>query len=217
MRTVRWMTSGLALVALLPAVGAAQSSRLFKDSWFWGAKFGVMSYSTAAQKNSTAAAIGGEWLITRSRGALYVAGEQAFFTGMSAVQDNGTASAAYRVAIKDMRRYTAAALAFPVVWGGIRPYAGVGFSLNMIQHAALADPVPDTTQESVVNQRIHDQMDRVSFITMAGVQMQYRRVSLFGQVTLMPAKENFLLNGRSTYMLEGGVRYNFGTSIEKVQ
>ncbi|HEX6535110.1 MAG TPA: hypothetical protein VF041_10955 [Gemmatimonadaceae bacterium] len=217
MRTVRWMTSGLALVALMPAVGAAQSSRLFKDSWFWGAKFGIMSYSTAAEKNSTAAAVGAEWLITRSRGALYVGGEQAFFTGTSAVQDNGYTTSAYRVAIKDMRRFTAAALAFPVAWGGFRPYAGVGFSLNMIQHAALMDSVADPAQQEVVNARINDQMDRVSFITMAGLQAQYRRVSLFGQVTLMPAKENFLLNGRSTYLLEGGMRFNFGTSIEKVE
>ncbi|HEU4643101.1 MAG TPA: hypothetical protein VFS44_11650 [Gemmatimonadaceae bacterium] len=215
MRTVRWLASGLALVALLPAVGAAQSSRLFKNSWFWGAKVGLMSYSTAAQKNSTAASIGAEWLITRSRGALYVAGEQAFFDATSAVQDNASAPNAYRVSIKDMRRYTAAALAFPVAWGTLRPYAGVGFSLNLIQHATLADPVADTAQLVVVQNRIANQKDRIAFITMAGVQAQYRRVSLFGQLTYMPAKENFLLNGRTTYMLESGVRYNFGSSVDQ--
>lgn len=214
MRTVRWMASGLALLMLLPAVGAAQSSRLFQDSWFWGAKFGVMSYSTAAQKNSTAAAIGAEWLITRSSGALYIAGEQSFFNATSAVQDNASVPNTYRVAIKDMRRYTAAALAFPVAWGTLRPYGGAGFSLNLIQHADLADPVADTTQSAVVSQRIADQKDRISFITMAGLQAQYRRVSLFGQLTFMPAKENFLLNGRATYLLETGVRYNFGTSVD---
>lgn len=215
MRTVRWLTSGLALVALFPAVGAAQSSRLFKNSWFWGAKLGLMSYSTAAQSNSTAATVGAEWLITRTHGALYVAGEQAFFSATSAVMDNGISPTAYRVAIKDMRRYTVAALAFPVAWGTVRPYAGVGFSMNLIQNASLQDPVADTTQQAVVESRIADQKDRIAFITMAGVQAQYRRVSLFGQITYMPAKENFLLNGRATYMLETGVRYNVGSSIDQ--
>ena len=34
MRTVRWMSSVLALVALTPVVSAAQSNRLFKDALF---------------------------------------------------------------------------------------------------------------------------------------------------------------------------------------
>jgi len=31
----------------------------------------------------------------------------------------------------------------------------------------------------------------------------------------MPSAANFLLNGRSTYMLEGGIRYNVGSSIDR--
>ena len=34
MRTVRWMSSVLALVALTPVVSAAQSNRLFENAWF---------------------------------------------------------------------------------------------------------------------------------------------------------------------------------------
>ena len=47
MRTVRWLASGLALIALLPSASAAQQGRLFRDSWFWGANAGVMNFSTA--------------------------------------------------------------------------------------------------------------------------------------------------------------------------
>src|ERR671939_545991 len=107
MRTVRWMTSGLALVALLPAVGAAQSTRHFNDSWFWGAKFGLMNFATTP-------------------GGLYVSAEQAFFDKPSSVQDN--AGNSYAVAIKDMRRFSVAPLAFPAAYGALHPYAGVGFS-----------------------------------------------------------------------------------------
>lgn len=213
MRTVRLLTSGLALAALVPSLGAAQSSRLFENSWFWGAKGGVMSFSTQADGNTAAPLVGAEWLITRTHGALYISGDQAFFNATSSVQDR--VGQQYRVAMRDMRRYTAAALAFPVAWGTVRPYGGVGFSLNNIQRTSLIDtPASDSSTLDVLSQ-IDRQKDRVSFITMAGIQAQYQRISLFGQVTYMPAKSAFLLNGRSTYILEAGVRYNFSSSRER--
>ncbi len=216
MRTVRWLTSGLALAALVPSLGAAQqsSSRLFENSWFWGAKGGVMSFETEADGNTAAPLVGVEWLITRTHGALYISGDQAFFNATSSVNDRY--GQAYRVKIRDMRRYTAAALAFPWTWGTVRPYGGVGFSLNNIQRTSLIDmPATDTSIADVAVQLDH-QKDRTSFITMAGIQGQYQRVSLFGQVTYMPAKADFLLNGRSTYILEAGIRYNFGASKERL-
>jgi hypothetical protein len=76
-------------------------------------------------------------------------------------------------------------------------------------------PATDTSIADVAVQ-LDRQKDRVSFITMAGIQAQYQRVSLFGQVTYMPAKADFLLNGRSTYILEAGIRYNFGASKERL-
>lgn len=214
MRTVRWMTSGLAILALLPALGTAQeSSRPFQNSWFWGAKAGVMTFSTTEVSNHVAPSFGIDMLITRSKGGLYIAGEQWYFTSTSAVQDN--AGNAYRVAIKDMRRYTAAALAFPVEWGPLRPYGGVGFSMNLIQHTGLMDEPTDPLVTPGLNSEIANTRDRIAFIAMAGLQAQMARFSLFGQVTYQPSAANFLLNGRSVYMLEGGIRYNFGTSIDR--
>lgn len=215
MRTIRWLTSGLALAALVPSLGAAQtSSRLFENSWFWGAKGGVMSFSTVADGNTAAPLVGAEWLITRTHGALYLSGGQSFFKATSSVQDRYGQD--YRVAIRDMRRYTIAALAFPVAWGTVRPYGGVGFSLNNIQRTSLIDlPATDTSTMDVASE-LHQQKDQASFITMAGIQAQYQRVSLFSQVTYMPAKSAFLLNGRSTYILEAGIRYNFSSSKDRL-
>ena len=217
MRTVRWLTSGLALAALVPTLGVAQqssSSRLFENSWFWGAKGGVMSFSTQADGNTAAPLVGIEWLITRTHGALYISGEQAFFKATSSVSDRYGQQ--YRVAMRDMRRYTAAALAFPWTWGTVRPYGGVGFSLNNIQRTSLLDMPATDTSIMDVGAQLNRQKDRVSFITMVGIQGQYQRVSLFGQATYMPAKADFLLNGRSTYIIEAGIRYNFGSSKERL-
>src|SRR5690348_668430 len=75
MRTVRWLVSGLALMALLPTISAAQAGRLFKDSWFWGAKGGIATFSTTSGASEVSPMAGVDWLITRSRGALYVAAD----------------------------------------------------------------------------------------------------------------------------------------------
>lgn len=210
MRTVRWLASGLALMALLPSISAAQTGRLFDNSWFWGAKGGIVSFSTSAGVSKMSPLVGVEWLITRSKGALYVSGDQAFFTSTSTVPgDNGAPSV---VGIHNLRRYTAAMLAFPVTYGSIRPYGGVGFSLNVIQGVSITDT---TASGSAVAARAFDEKDRAAFIAMAGVQAQLQRLSVFGQVTYMPAKTRFLLDGRTTYFLEAGIRYNVGTSREE--
>jgi hypothetical protein len=204
------MASGLALMALLPSIGAAQSGRLFDNSWFWGAKGGIVSFSTTSGVNKVSPVVGVDWLITRSQGALYVSADQAFFTSTSTVPDNNGAPSL--VGIHNMRRYTAALLAFPVAYGTMRPYGGIGFSLNVIQGVSVADT---TASGSAIAARAFDEKDRAAFIAMAGLQAQMQRLSVFGQVTYMPAKTGFLLNGRTTYFLEAGVRYNVGTSREE--
>jgi hypothetical protein len=214
MRTVRWMSSVLALVAMTPVVSAAQSNRLFENAWFWGAKAGLMNFSTGNNNTTTAPLVGGEWLITRNRAGLYLSAEQAFFNTTGYVFDSN--GQPYNVALKDSRRYTAALLAFPVNWGSLRPYGGVGFSLNLIQHATVdQSQFTDPDQEDVVANAVHEERDRVAFILMGGLQAQYRRFSVFGQATYMPARANFFFSGRSTYIVEAGIRYNVGSSIAK--
>jgi len=94
------MSSVLALVALTPTVSAAQSNRLFENAWFWGAKAGLMNFSTGIE-NKTAPLIGAEWLITRSKAGLYLSAEQAFFTATGYVFDgNGN-----QVNVKDGNAY----------------------------------------------------------------------------------------------------------------
>jgi hypothetical protein len=207
------MSSVLALVALTPAVSAAQSNRLFENAWFWGAKAGLMNFSTGIE-TKTAPLVGAEWLITRNRAGLYLSAEQAFFNATGYVSDgNGQP---VDVALKDSRRYTAALLAFPVNWGSLRPYGGVGLALNLIQHATVdQSQITDPDQEDVIATAVHEERDRVAFLIMGGLQAQYRRFSVFGQATYMPARANFFFSGRSTYILEAGIRYNVGSSIDK--
>lgn len=200
MRTVRWLTSGLALVLLLPAVSAAQSSstRAFENSWFWGAKAGLVSLSTSGGGNKAAPSFGAEWLITHSRGALYISGEQAIFKTQATVRDEtGTP---YTANISNLRRYTAALLAFPGAWGALRPYGGAGLSMNLVRSPS-GPAVPED---------FDDRRSSTSFLLMAGTQAQYHRIALFGQATFMPAR-NSLFN-RPVYIFETGLRFGFPTS-----
>lgn len=212
MRTIRRMAFGLAFVVLVPSVSAAQAGRLFNDSWFWGAKAGLVSFSTASRSNAVQPLAGIEWLITRKRAALYISGDQTFFTSTSALED--ITGKQYRVGIHDLRRYSAALLAFPVTLGRFRPYGGIGLSLNLIRSATALDSVPDPVTAQALQNEINAEKDRTAFIAMAGVQAQLRPFSLFGQVVYMPAKTRFLLNGRTTYLLEGGIRFNVGNAHE---
>ena len=49
---------------------------------------------------------------------------------------------------------------------------------------------------------------------MAGVQIQTRRAAIFAQETMLPSNGNFLFSSVLSFF-EFGVRYNFGSSIDR--
>jgi hypothetical protein len=219
MAIARWVASALAVVAIVPTTGLTQPNVNFKDSWFWGVKGGVISFSTATVQDRTEPVVGGEWLLTRTQGALYLALDQALFNASSALTD--TLGQSHTVTIRDMRRFTAAAMAFPLFFdagfASIRPYAGVGFALNFIRSATLAGAPPtDTILEKDVSKRLEDQQDRAAPLLILGLQLQFGRIAAFGQATAMPAETRFLLNGRPTVFAEVGLRFNAGRSRERL-
>lgn len=220
MRTIRTLTAGLVCAAFLPAVAAAQSvpqnARSFTDSWYWGAKGGVSLYG-AANEDISAPSVGGEWLITRTRVAMYVSVEQSFFDTQGGVFDTTSSGGVRLVDIKDARRYNLQLFAFPKQFGAFRPYFGLGFAL--IQ---LRDAVPEGSFTSVgsmdsVMTAVDDASSRTSVVLTLGGQVDFSRFALFAQASSMPTRDRFLLNGKAnTYLLEGGLRYNLASAIEKL-
>lgn len=215
MAIARWVASAVALVTLVPASGLTQPHVNFKDSWFWGVKGGVISFSTTTLEDRTEPVVGGEWLLTRTQGALYLALDQSLFSASSTVTD--TTGAEHNVTISDMRRFTMAAFAFPLFFdagfASFRPYAGAGFSLNFLRSAKLTNAPPaDTVLRKDVNRRLEDEQDRAAPVLILGLQAQVGRIAVFAQGTGMPAETRFLLNGRPTVFLEVGLRFNAGAS-----
>jgi hypothetical protein len=213
MRTVRWLSLGLALATVLPSAAQAQEGRLFKNAWFWGAKAGITSFSTDRVKNAVAPSLGVEWLITRTRGGLYASYDHSFFEEQTVIHTQ--AYGPHTMRMTNMRRVTLAGLAFPFNIGTLRPYGGVGLSLNFIQEIEPVDPFTSQDQETIVARRAFDTKDRAAFIGIVGVQLQYLRFSAFGQAAIMPAQARFMMNTRPVYHLEGGIRWNVGSSIDR--
>ena len=217
MRTIRVLAAVLALLAV-PQMASAQEGRLFKDSWFWGAKVGTMKFATL-ESEGYAQMIGAEWLITRTRGALYLAIDETFFgnTNFSSVDDPYQVSGRKPVVLNDLRRATIAGFVFPTMKRGyLRPYAGAGFVLLDFHAASPENAGPDPAENQYVLESLEQSKSGASIIGIVGLQAQFKRLSAFGQGSLMPAQgTSFLLNGNYTMILEAGLRYNIGTSIDR--
>jgi hypothetical protein len=213
MRTVRWLSLGFALATVLASQAMAQEGRHFKNAWFWGAKTGFTSFSTDRVQNAVAPSIGVEWLITRTRGGLYVSVDQSFFNEETTIYTS--AYGPHRIGMENMRRVTIAGLAFPFSIGTLRPYGGLGLAMNFIQNVTPLDPFTSQDQQVIVSRQAMDTKDRAAMIAMVGVQLQYLRFSAFGQAAIMPAQARFMMNSRPVYHLEGGIRWNVGSSIDR--
>jgi hypothetical protein len=229
MRSARLLA--VLVLILAPSIAAAQDKNPFTDSWFWGAKGGLAILRTGSQSKTKAPAVGAEWLITRSKFGLYVAFDQAYFgcitnpcpdSVVSTVEDAPTRGVVRRVNIRDMRRFTTEMFMFPHVWAdAFRPYFGLGYAFNFVVDATSdGDQFANASARDTVLARIQSAKSRSSFVGTFGLQLNINRFAPFVQATAMPTQGNgkFLINGRGfTYYLEGGLRFNFGSAIEKLR
>ena len=212
MRTTRWFIAGLFCSASLSAAASAQQSRYFDDSWFWGVKSGVATFSPTLGGNETAATFGGEWLITRSRGGLYISADQANVSTVSAVVDANMSDGVRPVTVNKLRRIGFAALAFPVRIGRLRPYAGLGLSVDIVGSAVPQLGAKENGVDDAVSQRIDENKSQAGVLGMAGLQVQFERLAIFGQASVVGAQSRFLLGNSAMGFFEGGIRYNIGSS-----
>ena len=220
MRMTRTLTVALAMAAALPQIGSAQIWRPFKDAWFWGVKVGGMDYNSGTTTHQQAPLGGVDWMITRSRGGLYVSFTQALFTDQAAIVTNvDNADTLPRlINLKNMRRVDIAAMVFPGSGTFVHPYGGIGFSLKQIIDAQSADPnYTSQAQYSATQSFIGELRTGASPFFILGSQFRMPGFSVFFQGTASPAQKNmFLYNGKAFHLTyEAGLRYNIGSSIEK--
>lgn len=223
MRLLRVLTAAIGLAALLPRPSAAQAGRQFKDAWFWGVKGGGVLYSSASTSNSLAPLVGAEWLITRTRGGLYVSFDQAFLTTTGSFLDRDPDSTFQRnVALKNLRRFSMAAMVFPMQSPRYHPYAGFGMVLNQIGSASAQGSFLNSGRYAIALDSVQSKKTSFTPMLVGGLQVRMMPFSVFGQAIASPAQQGFFLYNASggqsfNISLEGGIRYNFGSSIDRVR
>jgi hypothetical protein len=208
----------VAVVATLvvSASASAQEMRNFDNSWFWGFKSGVNTFSAPGHGNTSTVDLGVDWLITRTNGGLYVSGNQSIFKRDVDVFDAASSTGQRTVQVSDLRRISFAALAFPKHFGGITPYGGIGYTIAVLGDARVY--VDTTAGNPSPNNAFLDRVDqarsRGAVFGMGGVQIQTRRAAIFAQETMLPSNGQFLFPSVLSFF-EFGVRYNFGSSIDR--
>lgn len=220
MRTISRLGRALTLAALFPVVAAAQQADTpIENSWFWGAGGGRLSFPTYFHRID-APMISADWLITRQRWAIDFYGSQAYFTDSSTVTDPNS-SGLRKASITDLRRVGFQGLVFLPNWKWFRPYAGVGYSFNFINKAApIGTFFNSAAARDSAQKRVNDARAATKLTASAGIMATWRRFAPYAQYTMMPSKGSgsWLVNGDgSTWFWEAGLRYNFGTSIEKLR
>jgi len=218
----RLIPSALLLVlAATPAMGQEKFDRSFQ--WYWGAQAGALVYKTNTEGPFFDPTIGLHWVITHRRTALYVAGEQAFFTtdAHAQVADPGSTTGVRDVTFNQVRRLAAGILVYPM-GGHIDPYGGAGFALfNVLNPTVDCSGTTANSNCATTNDQLQAQNAASNaaswasgFLTL-GLQLNFGRLAVFGDYTLNSAAKNMLLDG-VTHQIHGGVRYSFGSGREDI-
>ena len=214
MQKLRAVVVALAATVVVSAGARAQENRNFDNSWFWGFKSGVNTFAVPGHGNTSTVDLGIDWVITRSKGGLYVSGNQSIFQRDLEFVDPASSSGQRTVRVNDMRRITLGALAFPKHFGGITPYAGLGYTIVVLGDARIFVDSANTFPTNAFIDEIESQRSRSAVVGIGGVQIQASRFAIFAQETIIPSNSTFLLRSVLNFF-EFGIRLNFGSSIDR--
>jgi hypothetical protein len=206
----------VALVATVVVSGSAraQENRNFDNSWFWGFKSGINTFSVPGHGNTSTVDLGIDWVITRSKGGLYVSGNQSVFQRDLEFFDPSSNTGQRTVRVNDLRRITLGALVFPKHFGGITPYAGLGYTIAVLGDARVFVDSVNTFPSNAFLDEVERERSRSAVVGIGGIQIQASKMAIFAQETLVPSNPSFLFNSVLNFF-EFGVRLNFGSSIDR--
>jgi hypothetical protein len=199
---------------VVSASAQAQAMRNFDNSWFWGFKSGINTFAAPGHGNTSTVDLGIDWLITRTKGGLYVSGNQSIFERDIDVFDPTSNSGQRTIRVNDLRRISLAGVVFPKHFGGITPYAGVGYTIAVLGDARVFVDSVNTFPNNAFLDEVESRRSRGAVFGMGGVQIQTKRAAIFAQEQLLPSNSQFLFSSVLSFF-EFGVRWNFGSSIDR--
>jgi hypothetical protein len=237
MRLPRVLVVATSVAALLAQPSAAQDGRPFHDAWFWGVKGGISVYSTNygsgsapspappgadyGTDNGVAPMVGLDWMITRTRGGLYVSFDQAFFKQEGSFKETSATGLVDRVvSLNNLQRIQIAMVGFPLQSPTLHPYIGIGAGMYRVGSVGYLTPFSGSSQASVAADSVAAKKVSFSPFVLAGAQKRLPMFSVFAQGTASWLQRSFFLHyeppKRSLALsLEAGIRYNIGSSIDR--
>ncbi len=204
MQKLRAVAVGVVATIVVSASANAQEMKNFDNSWFWGFKSGINSFAVPGHGNTSTVDLGVDWVITRTRGGLYVSANQSVFERDLEFLDPTSNTGQRTIRVNDMRRITVAGLAFPKHFGGITPYAGLGFMIAVLGDARIFVDSANTFPTNSFLDEVERERSRSTAMVMG----------IFGQETLIPSNNSFLFRSVLNFF-EFGIRINFGSSIDQ--
>lgn len=214
MQKLKAVAVAMAATFVVSASSNAQGVRNFDNSWFWGFKTGINTFSAPGFGNTSTVDFGLDWLITRKRGGLYVSGNNSIFERDVKVSDAASTTGERTVRVNDLRRISFAAVAFPKHFGGITPYGGVGYTIAVLGDARVFVDSANSSPTNAFLDEVERARSRGAVFGMAGLQIRTKRAAIFAQETILPSNSSFLFSSVMSFF-EFGVRYNFGSSIDR--
>lgn len=214
---MRKTACALALAWVTFASSAAAQANSWQHKWFWGAQGGLMRFQTPTATGwQEAWTVGGHWLITGSRSALYAAFDQVIFqdSATSAIVDPSSVGGIRAVDFTRGRRIQAMLFIFPTD-GFIQPYLGGGFGIHQLTDAFPEGTFNTTSELDNVLRTIDETSTKAFPIFSGGLQLRFTRLALFGQVQYMPIGRNYLISS-AQYVGMVGFRYAVTGSREEV-
>ena len=224
------LTRSIPLVALVCSLGAtalaAQDLQKENFQWYVGGQAGVMIYKTPTQSRGGNLMVGAHTLIKARRTGLLLSIDEVLGDSQTSSFSSSSAPGGTEpVTFKDIRRYSAILMAFPIR-GTMQPYLGAGLG---ILHVVNPQPVTTTTADQ---QTLASQMGSTGFATLvAGLQFHVGRMMAFGQYQIttgartqssssgsgatLTTASGKLIDG-PTHSFSGGLRFSLGTSREGI-
>jgi hypothetical protein len=214
MQKLRAVVVAVVSTLVVSASAHAQGMKNFDNSWFWGFKSGINTFSVPGHGNTSTVDLGIDWLITRTKGGLYVSGNQSVFERDLQVFDGASSTGQRTVRVNDLRRISVAALVFPRHFGGITPYGGLGYTIAVLGDARVFVDSANTFPSNSFLDQVENARSRSAIMGIAGLQIQLSRLAIFGQEMILPSNPSFLFPSVLNFF-EFGVRLNFGSSIDR--
>jgi hypothetical protein len=222
MRLLRVLVVAMSFAALLAPPSAAQEGRPFHDAWFWGVKGGAQVYSSNyGTDNAGAPLVGLDWMVTRTRGGVYASVDQSFLTTTGSFKETSQLGLVDRVVeLRDLQRAQIAMVGFPLQTPTLHPYVGFGAGMYRVGSVKFTTPFAGASQQSVANDSVSAKKVTFAPFVLLGAQKRLPAFSVFAQGTASWLQKSFFLHyeppkRKLALTLEAGIRYNFGSSIDR--